>query len=305
MTVVMVVNPASDNGRTSKRWPDIARRASDVGLKPIVRLTERPGHATELTRQALEEGARLIVSIGGDGTVSEVVNGFFDGERAVAPQAELAVVCRGSGCDFIRTHQIPKNAERALAVAAGGKVRTIDVGRVEFTGHDGQPASRRFANIASAGLTGVVASAANRSSKPLGATAAFAWATVSNFVSYRNSPFHVRIDDRELDGVCNNVIVANGRYFAGGMRILPMAEPDDGLLDVLVWGDVSKADLARNLHKLYRGTHIGHPKADISRASRVEVRTDVTLPIEVDGEVPGTTPAAFGVQRGALRLRVP
>ncbi|MGN6378704.1 MAG: diacylglycerol/lipid kinase family protein [Gaiellales bacterium] len=305
MTVVMVVNPASANGRTAQRWPDIARLATDAGLKPEVRLTEAPGHATELTRRALKEGAQVILSVGGDGTVSEVVNGFFDGDHAVAPQAELAVVCRGSGCDFIRTYGIPKNVERAVAVAAGGRVRTIDVGVVEFTGHDGQPGTRRFANIASAGLTGMVAAAANRSQKPLGATAAFAWATVSTFVGYRNSRFRIRIDDRELDRVCNNVIVANGRFFAGGMRILPMAEPDDGLLDVLVWGDVSKADLARTLHRLYRGTHINHPKADISRARRVEVRTDVTLPIEADGEVPGTTPAAFGVQAGALRLRVP
>ncbi len=301
----MVVNPASANGRTARAWPDIARRAENIGLAADVRLTEAPQHAIQLTRDALAEGARLIVAVGGDGTVSEVVNGFFADGQPVAPHAELAVVMRGSGCDFVRTYRIPRQVDRALAVAAGAHVRTIDIGWVEFTGHDGQPASRRFANIASAGLTGVAAEAANRSGKPLGATAAFAWAAVSTFARYRNTPFRVRIDDRQLDQVCNNVIVANGRYFAGGMHILPMAEPDDGQLDVLVWGDVSKADLARNLHRLYRGTHIHHPKADISRASRVHVETQTPLPIEVDGEVPGTTPATFGVQARALRLRVP
>jgi diacylglycerol kinase (ATP) len=301
----MVVNPASANGRTARGWPEIARRAAARGLDADVRLTEGPGHATELTRAALGEGAATIVAVGGDGTVSEVVNGFFDGDRAVAPEAELAVICRGSGCDFIRTYGIGKHTDRAVEVAARGRVRTIDVGRVAFTGHDGHPASRRFANIASAGLTGVAAAAANRSSKRLGATAAFAWAAVSTFVAYRNSRFRIRIDDRTFERVCNNVIVANGRYFAGGMHILPAAEPDDGRLDVLVWGDVSKLDLARNLHKLYRGTHVNHPKADISRAARVRVETDVPLPIEVDGEVPGTTPAVFGIEPAALRLRVP
>jgi diacylglycerol kinase (ATP) len=305
VTVVMVVNPASANGRTAQQWPDIARRASELGLQPDVRLTEHAGHAAALTREALEQGARVIVAVGGDGTVSEVVNGFFDGDRPVAPQAELAIVSRGSGCDFIRTYGIPKPTEQALRVAAGARVRTIDVGTVEFTGHDGHVARRRFANVASAGLTGVVAEAANRSSKRFGATAAFAWATVSSFIGYRNTRFHVRIDERDIDRVCNNVIVANGRYFAGGMHILPMAEPDDGALDVLVWGDVSRADLARNLHRLYRGTHIHHPKADISRAHRVQIETTVPLPIEVDGEVPGTTPATFGVQAQVLRLRVP
>jgi diacylglycerol kinase (ATP) len=89
------------------------------------------------------------------------------------------------------------------------------------------------------------------------------------------------------------------------MRIMPMADPGDGLLDVLVWGDVGRADLARNLHRLYRGTHIGHPKADISRARRVTVEPERPLPIEADGETPGLTPITFEVVPAALRLRVP
>jgi len=154
-------------------------------------------------------------------------------------------------------------------------------------------------------LTGVAADRVNRSEKPLGATVAFAWAAVATFATYRNTRFHVQIDDEQIDQVCNNAIVANCRYFAGGMKILPDADPSDGLLDVLVWGDVSKADLARNLHKLYRGTHVGHPKATIRRARRVVVTPESPLPIEVDGEQPGLTPATFEVVPSALRLRAP
>jgi diacylglycerol kinase family enzyme len=108
-----------------------------------------------------------------------------------------------------------------------------------------------------------------------------------------------------LDQTCNNAIVANCRYFAGGMKILPHADPSDGMLDVLVWGDVSKVDLALNLHKLYRGTHVTHPKATIRRARRVVITPETPLPIEVDGEQPGITPAAFDVVPSALRLRAP
>jgi diacylglycerol kinase (ATP) len=301
----MVVNPASDHGRTARRWPDIARAASARGLDLEVRATEAAGHATELTRAALREGARLIVAVGGDGTVSEVVNGFFDGDTAVGPEAELAIVPRGSGCDFVKTFAIPKQVDGAVAAAAQGGVRTIDLGRVRFTDWDGRPAARMFCNVASAGLTGAAADRVNRSKKPLGATVAFAWGTVVTFLGHRNSRFRVRIDERELDQVCNNVIVANCRFYASGMKIMPMADPGDGLLDVLVWGDVGKVDLARNLHKLYRGTHIGHPKADISRARRVSVEPDLPLPIEADGETPGVTPATFEVVPRALRLRVP
>ena len=127
-------------------------------------------------------------------------------------------------------------------------------------GGTASPESRHFVNVASAGLTGVVADRVNRSGKPLGATAAFAWAAVATFAGYRNSPFTVEIDDERIDQVCNNAIVANCRYFAGGMKIAPDADPSDGLLDVLVWGDVSRLDLARNLHKLYRGTHTDSPQ---------------------------------------------
>ena len=190
-------------------------------------------------------------------------------------------------------------------VAAKGAVRTIDVGRVSYTGGDGRETSRLYCNIASAGLTGVAAERINRSSKRLGATVAFAWGAVVTFFGYHNSRFHIRIDDRELDRVCNNVIVGNCRYFASGMKILPMAEPDDGLLDVLVWGDVGKVDLALNLHRLYRGTHINHPKADFSRGTRVVVEPETPLPIEADGEQPGVTPVTFEIVPAAIRLRVP
>jgi len=296
----MVVNPASANGRTAKQWPDIARQAEKRGLHVDVRLTEAQGHATELAAAAVAEGAELVLAVGGDGTVSEIANGM-----AGAQATDLAVIERGSGCDFIRTFGISKDTARALEVATTAQARPIDLGRVSYTDPDGTPVTRYFANIASAGLTGVAADRVNRGGKPLGATVAFAWAAVATFATYRNSRFVVEIDGEVIDQTCNNAIVANCRYFAGGMKILPDADPSDGLLDVLVWGDVSKVDLARNLHKLYRGTHVTHPKATIRRASRVVVTPQTPLPIEVDGEQPGMTPATFDVVPSALRLRAP
>ena len=299
----LVVNPASANGRTARQWPEIARRAGLRGLEVEVLVTEGRGHATELARDAAAGGAELVIAVGGDGTVSEVANGLMQAPDPAS--AALAVICRGSGCDLIRTFGIPKDTDRALAVAADGATRTIDVGHVRFTGHDGREAERHFANISSAGMTGIAAERVNRGGKPLGATAAFAWAAVATFVGYRNSKVTVDIDGTVRSLVSNNVIIANCRYFAGGMKILPGADPSDGLLDVLVWGDVSKADLARNLHKLYRGTHVNHPKASITRARAVTVAHEVPLPIEVDGEQPGTTPATYSIVPSALRLRVP
>ena len=141
-----------------------------------------------------------------------------------------------------------------------------------------------------------MAERAERTSKRLGGTPSFLYATVATFAAWRNVPFSVQVDDEPpLELVANNVICANGREFGGGIKVCPQAEPDDGLLDVLVWGDVGKLDLALNLPRLYRGTHLGHKKVTVLRARRVRVEPSRPLPLELDGELPGTTPATFEV----------
>ena len=102
-----------------------------------------------------------------------------------------------------------------------------------------------------------------------------------------------------------DVVVANGRFFGGGLEICPEAKPDDALFDVLTIGDVTKRDLVTTVPKMYRGTHLPHPKAELLRGATVTVTSDVPLPIELDGEQPGTTPITFEVLPRAMRLRVP
>ena len=243
-----------------------------------------------------------MVALGGDGTVNEVVNGLAP-SGAAGP--ELAILPFGTGRDTIRTYGIPKRAPRALELLRGGRTRTIDLGRATFRTADGE-GSRWYINIGSCGLTGAVAERAERTSKRLGGTPSFLFATVATFAAWRNVSFRVQVDDEPpLELVANNVICANGRAFGGGIRICPQAEPDDGLLDVLVWGDVGKLDLALNLPRLYRGTHLGHRKVTVLRAKRVHVEPERPLPLELDGELPGTTPATFEIAAQALRLRVP
>jgi diacylglycerol kinase (ATP) len=243
-----------------------------------------------------------VVALGGDGTVNEVVNGLAP-LGAAGP--ELGILPFGTGRDTIRTYGIPKNPERALELLRGGRTRTIDLGRAAFRTSRGDD-SRWYINIGSCGLTGAVAERAERTSKRLGGTPSFLFATLATFTAWRNVPFRIQVDDEPaFELVANNVICANGRAFGGGIRICPQAEPDDGLLDVLVWGDVGKLDLALNLPRLYRGTHLGHRKVTVLRARRVRVEPERPLPLELDGELPGSTPATFEIAPGALRLRVP
>jgi YegS/Rv2252/BmrU family lipid kinase len=231
--------------------------------------------------------------------VNEIVNGI------AGTGAELAVVPRGTGWDFVRTYGIPHRLEGALDVAREGRTREIDLGRASFRPWGGGEESAHFANVASAGMSGAVAKRANETTKALGGKVSYAWATLAVFSRWRPSEVRVSVDGEARSGRMQDVVVANGRYFGGGMKICPEASPDDGLFDILLIGDVTKRDLMLTLPKIYRGTHLPHPKAELLRGASVAVDAPIPLPIELDGEQPGTTPARFEVVPRALRLRVP
>jgi diacylglycerol kinase (ATP) len=232
--------------------------------------------------------------------VNEVANGI-----AELDGVEIAVIPRGTGWDFVRTHGIPRNVDGAVGVALSGRTRAVDLGRVTFRTWEGKDGESVFANIASAGMSGAIAQRANETTKALGGKASYLWATLAVFSRWRNNEVRVGVGAEIRGGRMHDVVVALGRYFGGGMKILPDAEPDDGLFDVLLIGDLTKRDLMLTLPKTYRGTHLPHPKAEVLRGSTVTVDAEQPLPIELDGEQPGTTPARFEVVPGALRVRVP
>ena len=296
-----LVNPASANGSTGRRWPELARRAAAAGLEGATLFSERQGHLAELAREAALDGAELLVVVGGDGSVNEVVNGL----AGLGRQPEVAVVPRGTGWDFSRTFGIPRKIDDAVQIALQGDVRTIDLGRASYRAWDGSDATAWFANVASAGMSGAIAKRANETTKALGGKASYLWATFAVFSGWAATEIEVAVDGERRAGPMFDVVIANGRFFGGGLEICPEAEPDDGLFDVLTIGDVTKRDLVQTMPRMYRGTHLPHPKAELLRGSSVTVKSETPLPIELDGEQPGTTPVTFEVAAGALRLRVP
>jgi YegS/Rv2252/BmrU family lipid kinase len=265
-----------------------------------VYLSEKQGHLAELAREAAAKGAKLLVAVGGDGTVNEVVNGIAGVEGV-----ELAIVHRGTGGDFVRTFGIPHKLDGALEVAHSGTTREVDLGRATFHTWAGPEGECWFANAASAGMSGAVAKRVNETGKALGGKVSYAWSTFAVFAGWRNAQITVTVDEETRAGVMYDVIVANGRYLGGGMKLTPDAEPDDAVFDVLLIGDISKADLVLTLPKTYRGTHLPHPKAEVLQGARVTIEAPIPLPVQLDGEQPGTTPATFEVVPKALRLRVP
>jgi diacylglycerol kinase (ATP) len=232
--------------------------------------------------------------------VNEVANGIAERDGV-----EIAVIARGTGWDFVRTYGIPRRIADAIRVARDGRTREIDLGRVTYRAWSGDDAVQWFANVASAGMSGAIAQRANDTTKALGGKVSYLWATFAVFSGWQNDVVHVEVDDERRSGRMHDVVVANGRYFGGGMMICPEAAPDDGLFDVLLIGDLTKRDLLTTLPKTFRGKHLPHPKAEVLRGKRVTVDAEDPLPIELDGEQPGTSPASFDVVPRALRVRVP
>jgi diacylglycerol kinase (ATP) len=231
--------------------------------------------------------------------VNEVVNGI-----AGRDGVEIAVLARGTGWDFARSLRLPRRLDQAIAVALGRRSRTIDLGRVSYRSWSGADAQSLFANVASVGMSGAIAQRANDTSKALGGKVSYVWATFAVFARWSNTEVEVTVDGEQRRARMHDVVVANGSSFGGGMKIAPDAEPDDGFFDVLLIGDLTKRDLMLTLPKTFRGKHLPHPKAELLRGTTVAVDAPEPLPIQLDGEQPGTTPARFEVVPRALRVRV-
>jgi diacylglycerol kinase (ATP) len=308
---VVVVNPNSQGGKLGRQWTELAETLTRA-FPFDEAITAGPGDATRLAREALRAGAERIVAIGGDGTINEVVNGFFDEHgQPIAPDASFALVPFGTGGDFRRTMQIPKDAGKAAAVIAANHRRQIDVGKLELTTHGGERVLRMFANIASFGVSGVVDRLVNESGKKLGGRLSFAIATARATWSYKNQRVSLVFDGNaadRVDATINTVAVANGRYFGGGMKVAPAAEVDDGRFDVIALGDFGFGDLLKSGRRIYAGTHLTMDKVTSRHARIVEaapVEPGAVVELDVDGEALGRLPARFELVPAALWMVVP
>ncbi len=305
---VVIVNPKSQGGRLGRVWRDLADTLCRAFPFDEV-MTTAPGDATRLAREALRGGAQRVVAIGGDGTVSEVVNGFFDDAgRPIAPDASFALIPFGTGGDFRRTLDLPHDTASACAVIAANRRRKIDVGRIELTTRAGGKRGMMFANIASFGVSGVVDRLVNESGKRLGRLS-FAVAAIRATWSYKNQRVQLRFDGgAPIEATINTVAVANGRYFGGAMMIAPNAEIDDGQLDVVALGDFSFGDVLANSRRVFKGTHLAMDKVSVRRARVIEaepIDPGALVELDIDGEPLGVLPARFEVVPSALWMVVP
>lgn len=292
--VCFIVNPTAGHGRALKTWKRIEPLAAQLG-EYGVKFTERRRHGEELARLAASEGYDRVVCLGGDGTLNEVGNGLM-GTRAA-----LGVVPTGTGNDWVRTVEITKDPEEACRTAFQGRLVKMDVGYAH--------GYRHFFNVAGIGFDAEVSRRVNDYApllKAVGGTLPSLIGVAATLFQFTGAPVRVELDGHLLTP--NRLLlmaVGIGRYFGGGMKILPDAIIDDGLFEI-AWGDdLGRMELIKLVGKIYDGAHVGHPKVTVVRGRKVVASADKPVAFHLDGDVVGNLPVTFEILPRALDVIVP
>ncbi|MGZ3593252.1 MAG: diacylglycerol/lipid kinase family protein [Syntrophales bacterium] len=301
--IVFIVNPHAGNGSTGRRWPRIQAMARDRLGYFTSHLTARAGDAAIIARTELIEGAELIVCVGGDGTLNEVVNGFMDESVPIRNDTLLGFVPNGTGCDIIKTVPIPEEIEQSLDTIKEGYIKVIDVGRLQHRDNHGLPVTRYFHNIVSFGLGGEVDERINKSSKAFGPFISFIWATLVSIFLYGKKNIRIEIDNSYSTNVIAwNIAIANGQYHGGGMLVAPDAVIDDGLFHITVIGNLTLAEVFRHLPKLYNGRIKDIKDVTILTGKTISASSPERVLVDCDGEQPCSLPIVADIVPAALRL---
>ncbi len=300
---MVIVNPASGNGKTRNNWPDIKNNLEKAGLEFDFAHTTCRFEATYFVREALKNGYETIVSVGGDGTLNEVVNGFFDNGVMINQSAKLGIIPGGTGGDFIRTLDYPKDYIEACQVIARGQSELIDLGKVNFFNHNASPISRYFINVAGFGLDGAVVDRVNRTSKFFGGFLSFLYGTIAGTLQFQSFPLTLEVDGQLVhEGMTSVVTVANGQYFGGSMQIAPGAVLDDGIFEIVIVEGLTKGRLLRCLPTIYKGAHGQFPEVSFLRGIRVKATSPERVLLDIDGEQPGILNAEFSILPKVLNI---
>ncbi|MFC1949170.1 diacylglycerol/lipid kinase family protein [Chloroflexota bacterium] len=300
-----IVNPAAGGYSTYREWPLFSKHLIDNGLLIDHVYTKGKGHAIELAMEAANSDYRYIIAVGGDGTVNEVVNGILN--SAAPHNTTLGVVSAGTTCSFARSLGLPLDPLSSCNLLTSQNRLLIDVGIVEYTGA-GQKLRRFFINEADVGFGAMVVKAAIQSPSRFGRKLPYLPRVIgglASLASYKNKRITMRVEDENEDDCdCAMLVIANGAYFGGGMQIAPDAKPNDGLLDMVIFGNMSKSELLKTWPLTYKGRHIRHDKVRLQKIRNVTIQSAEKILIEADGELLGEGPVSFSVVPSALTVVV-
>lgn len=297
MKVQVIVNPAASNGKGLIDYKnEIAGLLENVLGKYDVVFTESQGHAWEIASKAARYDR--VISVGGDGTLNEVVNGLIEGGHNVP----LGVISVGKGNDFIKTLGVPKDYPSMVKNALGDKIVEYDLLYTEFIGFDGSEQKRYAVNVIGVGFDAAVTLRSNRSRFKFRGTFSYLMSFFIEFLVTGTYPLNLEIDGKKLDTEQFFVVFGNGKYFGGGMKICPLADPSDGKIDIVGITKMPKLKLFCHFPGVYKGEHLKvNPVIhDTGRVIKIEGKKE-TL-IEMDGEVVGKLPMMIKIVDKGLKI---
>jgi diacylglycerol kinase (ATP) len=302
-TLHLVVNPRSGNGSARKALPELERLLAAEDMAYEVHRTTGPGDAEAIARRLATEGAGYVAAVGGDGTVHEVVNGLLDADgQAVAPDLVLAVIRAGSGGDFARTYGLDLPIDRLVRRhLTTTDALPLDAGRVVLQ-RDGAEVSRWFVNIAEVGYGAEVVRRAERLPRSFGRLR-YLLAAYGAIRAGTRQRVQLELDRTTADVQLVELVVANGQFFGGGMKVAPRALPDDGLFNVLAFTG-GRSQVFTLTPKLFQGEHLPNPQIAEWQSATVALAPTSPMLVEADGELLGTTPARFEVVHRPLTLKI-
>jgi diacylglycerol kinase (ATP) len=283
-----IINPAAGRRAATRVWPRILSRVGGAREWECA-VSQHPGQVRELAAAGAGH-YRRVIAVGGDGTASEIANGLVDSSTS------MAIIPLGTGNDLARNLGIPRDPVAAAHLAANGAECAIDLGVVTT-----RTSSRCFANIAGFGFDAEVAWRVNRLPKVGGSTVPYLAGVLQTLVLYRAAPIRLRLDQQAVQGRLFLVAVGNCAAYGGGMRIVPDAQPNDGLLDVCLVKNLSRLEVLRLLPRLYSGGHVGHSAVEILRCRSLTADATEHVLCQADGELVGELPARFELRPAALR----
>lgn len=308
----VIINPVSAGGKTGHRWEHIKEVMFHYLKEFKYVFTEKPKQAIEITRELIKSGFDTIIGIGGDGTLNEIANGFFNdqGGSIINEDASMGIVPSGTGSDFIRYLKIPRDFKKSIELIKNSDNRRIDIGRITYSvspqsGINEQGNSKYFLNVADFGLGAEVVK--KTSSVPAWKRGKLCYykGLLGAISNYRGMKMTIRLDDSEP--ITKRFLLgaaANGGIFGGGMIIAPDARIDDGFFDVVLIEDMKKWELIFESRRLYTGTIKKNRKVMIKRAKKVEIKSGETVNIEYDGEIGGKTPAKLEILEKRLNFKI-
>jgi diacylglycerol kinase (ATP) len=311
MRPLVILNPNSQGGKTGARSDELCRVIERYLGAVDVAKTERPRHAVALAEEAANAAREVVIAVGGDGTIHEVVNGLMRAKDRGLVVPKLGIVGQGTGGDLRRSLGLEHRLDRYCQVIAAGKTRTIDVGRLRYRAHDGAEATAFFVNILGVGLGGLVDRYITRSARRFGGTVAYFTSTLKALARSEVGQVRCRArlggEEREYRLSTRTLAICNGRYFGGGMEVAPMATLDDGLFHVVSLGDAPKLEFFVSSLSIYRGKHIELPKVQVFPCDSIDIelenpRIREEFPLDVDGEPLGLLPLRVDLVPRALSI---